>query len=129
LVAIVVQFASEIIISSLYGAQYLPAVVVLKIHVWAGVFVFINNASWNWYIAENKQHIANIRLIVGLIINLILNAVLIPEMGVVGAAWATLISRCVVGYFGHLLNWRTRPLFFLIGKSVFFWKIHRPINA
>ena len=90
----------------------------MEIFVWAGVFVFLNNAAWTWYFAENKQSVANVRLLIGLGINIVLNYVLIPLYGIYGAAVATLFSRVVVAYVGQLFNKDSRVLFFMMSKSL-----------
>lgn len=123
-IAVVMSFASNEVVETVYGRAYLPSANVLAIHVWAGIFVFLNNASWTWYYAENKQHLANIRLVLGLFLNVVLNYVLIPPYGVLGAAWATLISRAFVSYFGQLLNAETRELFFMMSRSLFLGGFH-----
>jgi PST family polysaccharide transporter len=117
-VAILFQFVSAPVVSLLYGPNFVGASEVLKIHIWAGVFVFLNNTAWNWYFAENKQHLANRRIIVGLLLNVALNLLLIPSYGSLGAAWATLISRAFVSYFGQLMSKETLPLFLLMNKSM-----------
>lgn len=118
-IALIVTFSGSQIILLLYGGEYYDSVDVLRIHIWAGVFVFLNNAVWAWYIVENKQNLANRRLIVGLILNFVLNYIMIPIYGVVGAAIATLISRAFVAYFGQLLSAETRHLFKLMSVSIF----------
>ncbi|MFT7460164.1 MAG: O-antigen/teichoic acid export membrane protein [Planctomycetota bacterium] len=113
-VALVMTFFSPMIISLLFGEDYNESIGVLQIHVWAGVFVFLNNAVWAWYIIENKQKIANIRIIIGLSLNILLNWILIPKYGAIGAAIATLVSRAFVSYFGLLLSKKTSHLFMMM---------------
>jgi O-antigen/teichoic acid export membrane protein len=84
-------FAGDII-KLLFGTQYLAAIGVLKIYIWAGVFVFLGVASGKYLIAENYTKITFIRTFTGTIINVILNFVFIPIYGIIGSAWATIIS-------------------------------------
>lgn len=116
--ALLTALSAQPLVLLLFGEPYADSAQVLIIHVWTGVFVFMGNAAWTWYLAENKQHLANIRIIFGLGINIALNALLIPHYGVVGAAWATLISRAVVVYFGQLLTKDTWPLFRMMTKAL-----------
>jgi PST family polysaccharide transporter len=117
-IAIVTQAFAEQLILTLFGSDYLGAAAILKIHIWAGVFVFLNNALWIWFLAEEKQRLGNIRLVIGLTLNVVLNLFLIPIYGGLGAAVATLISRAFVAYFGLLLSDQTRLLFWMISKSL-----------
>jgi PST family polysaccharide transporter len=118
-VGVFVSMTSPYLIQILFGDPYTEANNILRIHVWAGVFVFLNNAVWIWYIAENKQKLANIRILVGLSLNIALNYVLIFEYGAVGAAVATLISRAFVAYAGQLLTKDTRHIFFMMTRAIF----------
>jgi O-antigen/teichoic acid export membrane protein len=118
-IAIPVTFFSDEIIFYIFGGEYGGSSSVLVIHIWAGIFVFLNNASWKWYIAENLQKIANYRLYVGLIINVLLNYFLIPIYGITGAAVATVLSRALSSYIGNIFLRKTRPLFFQQTKALF----------
>ncbi len=119
LMAIIVSVSAERVILMLMGSEYISSVDSLKIHIWAAMFVFLNNAAWIWYISENKQKIGSLKIVIGLIVNIALNYVLIPRYGIEGAAVATLVSRAVVGYFGLLLSPNSRELFVMMTYSIF----------
>ncbi len=95
---------SKDIINALYGIKYIQASDILSVYIWSSFFVFFSNSSWIYYYNENVQHLATIRLIVGAIINVILNLVLIKSYGLIGAALATLISYSISSYFFNLFN-------------------------
>ncbi len=80
---------------------------------------YYKNTSWQWYIAENLQHIATIRLCVGALINIVLNFLWIESYGVIGAVYATLISYAIASYFGNLLSKKTRVNFYMQTKAIF----------
>ncbi len=124
-VALPISFLSTWIIKSLYGIEYIGAADVLAVYVWAGVFVFLNNATWHWHISQNNQKIAFIRLGFGCIVNIALNLVLIPGYGIIGASFATLLSYSVATYWGHLLFKETRPIFLRHSKSLFFINVFK----
>ena len=54
------------------------------------------------------------------ITNIGLNYILIPKFGIVGAAWATIISYFLVGYLCLLIWKKTRINFINLTKSLFF---------
>ncbi len=110
-IALPTTFLAPWVIRVLYGEAFSPAAGVLSIHIWAGVFVFLNNAAWRWHIIENKLMIANVRLGTGLLSNILLNILLIPIYGIKGAALSTLMSRCVASYLGNSFFKETRCLF------------------
>lgn len=90
--ALITTLMAPFIIKFLYGADYSGAATVLSIHIWAGVFVFLGVASSKYLVAENLTKISFYRTFIGAITNIILNIILIPTYGILGAAIATLIS-------------------------------------
>lgn len=76
----------------LYGDKFEQAAGVLKIHIWAGISVGMNYFFSHWYVVKERSIYVVIGTGVGAVINLGLNAWLIPVMGIDGAAVATLIS-------------------------------------
>jgi len=98
-IALPTTFFADYIIKLLYGAQYQNAAGVLKIYVWAGVFVFLGVASGKYLIAENYTKIAFSRTCLGAITNIISNIILIPKYGINGAAMATVGSYFVATFF------------------------------
>jgi len=57
------------------------------------VFVFLGVASGKWFLAENYIKKTFYRTFLGMLINVILNFVLIPQYGILGAAVATLSGQ------------------------------------
>tara|TARA_B100001094_G_C17796852_1_gene607160 strand:+ start:101 stop:370 length:270 start_codon:yes stop_codon:yes gene_type:complete len=80
--------------------------------------MFINNASWKYFIPLNIQKFASIKLLIGAIINIILNFILIPFLGLQGAAISTVITILFVAIFGNLFFTKTKRNFTLILKSI-----------
>ncbi len=83
---------SNIIITIVYGSDYLQAASILRVHVWSGIGVFLGVAVTQYLISENYNKILFFMTFVGAIINILLNLLLIPRMGIMGAAVATLVS-------------------------------------
>ena len=102
-IAVIVTFLSEFIITIIFGVKYLPSASVLTIYIWAGVPVFLGVATSQYLINENLTRLAFYRTFIGMIINVILNIFLIPVYGINGAAVATLISYSLsvlaIGFF------------------------------
>ena len=119
-IAIPMIFLSDWLIEILYGYQYSEAGNVLMIHIWAGVFVSLGLASNRWLICENLQKFLIVNTFIATITNIGLNYILIPKFGIVGAAWATIISYFLVGYLCLLIWKKTRINFINLTKSLFF---------
>ena len=81
------------IISVLFGVTYIGAYKALVINIWAGVFVAQAFARGIWVISENMQIYRIVSNLVALLLNLSLNFLLIPMLGITGAAISTLITR------------------------------------
>jgi len=117
LVCFPLAFSSEYIVVLLFGELYQEAGLVLAIHVWASLFVFLGVATSRWLIAENRQILNLQRTTIGAIANIILNYVLIPRYGAVGASIATVVSYGMVSIMSDLLSKDTRPVFYMKIKA------------
>jgi len=110
-------FASQII-TLLYGEKFISAVPVLKIYIWSAVATFLGVASSQFLIAENFTKISFYRTLIGMISNVILYLVLIPQMGIIGSAIATLISYSLATF--SLIFWKnTQQQVVMMVKSLF----------
>jgi len=96
--ALVITFAAPLIYK-LYKPEYAYAAPVLSVHIWSGVFVFLGAASTQFLVAENFTKLTFIRTGFGAAINIILNLILIPHMGMMGSAIATLIAYACATFF------------------------------
>ena len=105
-------------ISFVYGPSYHDAGPVLSIHILSSIFVFLGVASSQYLIAEGLQIVSMQRTIFGLVLNILLNIIMIPRHGVVGASVATLISQAGAAFLFDLLQKRTRPMFAMKIKSL-----------
>jgi len=90
-VAIVITFAAPLIYK-LLTPEYAYAAPTLSVHIWSGIFVFLGAAVGQYLIAENFNKLTFIRTGFGAIVNIVLNLILIPSMGMMGSAIATLIA-------------------------------------
>jgi O-antigen/teichoic acid export membrane protein len=112
-------FLADWAIELLYGLAYQEAASVLKIYIWASVFIFGSMAASKWIIAENIQFYANYFLIFGLVSNVLLNYILIPQYGIIGAAIATLLSQAIASLIAPAFFRKTRLQFTMLVKSCF----------
>lgn len=118
LVALPISLMSDWIIRFLYGANFEGAASVLAIQVWASVFVFSGVASSRWFLVENLQKYSFYRTLAGAVINVLLNYIWIPRYGMIGAAWATLLSQAVASVLFNFSNAKTRPVFYMQIKAI-----------
>lgn len=95
----------------IYGPEYLAAGSILRVHIWSFLFVSLGVARSRWLIAEDMIRFTMVATITGAVTNVFVNLWLIPELGGMGAAWATVISYLVSAYASTLLSPKLRSLF------------------
>jgi len=117
-IALPMTFLSDWLVELFYGGQYNQAGSVLMIHIWAGVFVFLGVASGKWLLTENLQIFSIINTTIGAVVNILLNYILIGNIGIQGSAWATLIAYFMAAYLSLLFFKKTRVNFFKLSKSL-----------
>lgn len=106
LVSILIHFTSPIIINLIYGDDYAGAESVLQVYFWASILVFQGVVAGQAYVAEKLQLYGTLYTAIGAGINIGLNLILIPKMGVMGAALATLTAY---SFSATLLNALFKP--------------------
>lgn len=136
LLAIVISFIAEPIITLLFGAAYQPSAILLSIHIWAACFVFMRAVASKWLIAENLLPYSLVSHGIGMVINIAMNAWLIPLYQGIGAALATVISYAAAGFIGFFVFRATRPIAWVMLRSVLvvptlgwrYWKKPKELN-
>jgi len=116
-IALPMTFLSESVVRILFGEAYLAASTVLTIHIWTSIFVFLGVVSSKWFIAEDKQILSLQRTIIGALFNIFLNFLLIPQLGMFGAAFSTLLAQFIVGLLSDIFQKETRSIFIMKIKS------------
>lgn len=92
IIGIPVSVLAKPIIYILFGGGYLESVSILRIYIWSSLGLFLVSAITQYLMSENLiKTIFYLNFII-MAINVALNLLLIPLIGLPGAAWATLIS-------------------------------------
>ncbi len=81
------------VLPMLYGPGYEEAPRILSVQIWAGVPVAMAFVHGKWLLAEGLQRYNLHYTVAGLFINVLMNILLIPSYGAIGAAWATLLTQ------------------------------------
>lgn len=127
-IAVLITFVSEPLINLLYRSEYAEAPSVLRIHIWAGVFVFFGVASSKFLVAENLEKISFYRTLAGAVINIGLNFLLIPYLGILGAALSTLMSYAFTTLL-LIFDKRARVSLVLLLNTLNFFRIKNAYKA
>ncbi len=118
-IAVLMMFASPFIYSTFYKPEYAAGARILTVHVWAGVFVFLNVASGQYLIAEGYTLLSLARALTGALVNIVLNVLWIPKYGMIGAAYATLVAYASTALFVIFVP-KTRTQGWMMLKAIFF---------
>jgi len=94
--AIVLAAGAPLLITFVFGNEFLPGAECLRILAFSAPFAFANLLCWSGFAALHRESSAARILAVGAAANLALNAILIPRLSIVGAAWATLCSEALM---------------------------------
>jgi len=87
------------LIDILFGPTYEAAGDVLKVHVWALLFVALGAVSGQYLVIEGLSGVSLQRTAIGAFANVILNIYWIPAYGAIGAAWATFFSYGIATFW------------------------------
>ena len=98
---------ARLIVSVLYGEDYMEAVSVLRFLIFYYVFSAMGLVRNVWILAESKQNYLWIINLSGALLNVGLNAVLIPFMGANGAALASLVTQFFANF---VIGFIIRPI-------------------
>jgi O-antigen/teichoic acid export membrane protein len=107
IIAVSVTMVSYPLITLLYGDVYKGSAVILSIHIWASIFIFMRSLLSKWLIAEDLYIYSFVTHTSGAVVNVILNLLLIPRLGGIGAAIATLISYAFASYIALFFHPKT----------------------
>lgn len=85
------------IVEFLAGEGYLKSVVPMQIISWTIIFIGLNNITGlQILVPTNREKITTQSTVAGAVLNLIVNASLIPSLGAIGAAIGTVIAELAV---------------------------------
>ena len=94
-VSVLLSCCAEPLVTFLYGEAYLPAAAPLRVITWYTAFSYLGVARNAWVVCKNRQK--HLVWVYGMaaVSNVLLNLLLIPAWGAVGAAAASLAAQVV----------------------------------
>jgi O-antigen/teichoic acid export membrane protein len=105
-----------------YGKQFLTTAPLLVVLIWSEVPIFFGVALGSAVVARGLQRYTPYGAIAGAFANILLNLVLIPRYGALGASWATVISYAIAGILCFLIFAEVRPMV-TIGLRASIWPL------
>lgn len=94
-----------------FGSDFVESGSVLQILAFGVLFIACSNLVRTQYLIPcHKDHFYIIAVWSGVALNLLLNVVLIPRFGAVGAAFATIITELLVCVIQIICSWKALPM-------------------
>lgn len=84
------------ITQTIYGKEYIPSFPVFQILIWILTITTIGSIYTQGLIASGQGKRYGIVMVIGTSLNIVLNLIMIPTLGIVGAAVATVCSELVM---------------------------------
>lgn len=117
-VAVAMTAIAPWLVIFLFGSDYAPSASILVIHIWAALFIFMRAAFSKWILIENALYFSLFTQGFGASANVLLNYLLIPLHGGIGAAYATLVSYALASFLALLFYRRTRVVFWQMARAM-----------
>jgi O-antigen/teichoic acid export membrane protein len=114
MISFLIYLTAEFWLVPIFGDTYVHSVDILRIQIWASIFIFMRAVFSKWIVIERLYIFSLISQGLGALLNVIMNIVLIPLYGAEGAAVATLISYSVASFFSLIFYRKTRFIFYMM---------------
>ncbi|MNJ44333.1 Polysaccharide biosynthesis protein [compost metagenome] len=105
--AIAVSLFGESMVVLAFGQAYSEAAPILSVVMWTAVFAAIGSVSARYFNVERMERKIAFRTLLAAALNVLLNLILIPAYGVIGAAFSTLFCTIFANY---VMDWFDKDL-------------------
>ncbi len=95
IIALPTTLFSYFIVTTVFGVAFAGSTTILQVYIWSNLFTSLTSVINYYLIAENLKKTLFFSAFAGMIANILLNIYLIPIYGILGAAYATLISYAI----------------------------------
>jgi O-antigen/teichoic acid export membrane protein len=107
IITAVVLTLADPIIKLIFGQNYHETAMVIKILFLIVPILYMGFVSTFFSSALHIEKMAGWIMLIGVVLNIILNAIGIPLLGIIGAAWASVISQAIITVWLIRLNVKT----------------------
>ena len=103
IVSISIFIFGSFFVEILYGKEYIPGVVALKLHSISNIFLFMGVAQSMWIVNERRSKLSLLKTFTGAIVCIVSNAILIPAFGIKGAAISAILAQATSAVLSNIL--------------------------
>jgi O-antigen/teichoic acid export membrane protein len=122
-VAIPVTILGNWLVGALYGEAYARGGIMLTVLIWSTVFTNLEVARSSFLIAMNLNKTLFMTVLLGAVLNVVLNYFLIPRYGGMGAVVASIVSYWFAAHGSCFLFKPLRRTGMMITRAIFYPKI------
>lgn len=115
---------SDFLVKRLFGPDYAAAASVLNIHAVSNVFCFLGVAHGLWLVNERRFAVRLYGTMFAGLATIALNFLLLPRLGVVGAAYVAILAQVIAAFLVNLIL--DRQSFRMQCDAIFFRKARQP---
>jgi O-antigen/teichoic acid export membrane protein len=108
---ILVSFFANFVIKILFGDQYGPSQEILRLLSLNILFISFYQVSYRWYLSEGLQHQMMVKTLVAVAFNIALSVILIKQIGILGAAYASVATSFIFHFLYEAFSAKTRSCF------------------
>lgn len=106
LVSLVSWFIAPFIISLLFGSQYFSSIHIVQIYSLSSVGVFMGWGIQHYLLSDGRIKQIFFYYLMAMCLSLALNFMLIQDLGIIGGAWAAVISTSISPIIFFLFNFK-----------------------
>lgn len=111
IMAVGVAIISFFLIPIMFGEYYACSYTILIVLLLGSLFSILGSACTNLMIVYGLSYLRLIRAIFGLLVNFSLNLIFIPKYGVIGAAYASVVSQIFAAWVSNAFSKKTIECF------------------
>ena len=113
------MITAPVVINNFFSKEYIESITIIMFLSLSGPLVGLGYINGRYFVAENLLYLSMLRNIHGVLINIILNLLLIPKYGLLGASTSTFISVLYTNILCLKFNKKTEKIFYLQIKSIY----------
>lgn len=122
-IAVPITFLAGWLVTTLFGEVYSRGGAMLAILIWANLFIFLEFARCSFFTTMNWNRIYSVTLLLGAVVNILLNLLLIPRYGGMGAVVASCIAYWFAAHGACFLFKPLRKTGWMLTKAMIYPKV------
>lgn len=113
----IVVFIDFIKVLFIKNSDYWDAIIIVPIVLLANLFLGVYHNLAIWYKLTDKTRYAMLFSIIGAIITIVVNVIMIPKVGFIASAWATLLAYGTMMLLSYFIGKKHYPIPYNLKKS------------